>query len=80
MAGIMPARCGGRAQVRSTAAGFGSVLMCALPIFPASPGHDGSPPSKPIPIRAGRILSIEDNADANETLKPVPLFIAPGWL
>lgn len=59
---------GGTTHVKSAGAGFGSEFMVELPISAEPPAHDSSPPSKASPARTCRILLIEDNADANETL------------
>lgn len=58
---------GGTVTVRSTGAGFGSEFMVLLPISAEPLRHD-RPASKAIPTHHCRILLIEDNADANETL------------
>lgn len=60
---------GGTAKVRSNGVGFGSEFLVRLPISAGPLPYDSGPPSKAIPVHPCRILVIEDNADANETLK-----------
>ncbi len=59
----------GTVKVRSKGTGFGSEFTVLLPLSGAAPEGSGGPLSKAVPARHRRILLIEDNVDANETLK-----------
>lgn len=59
---------GGSVKVRSAGPGFGSEFTILLPISAAPLPHDSRPSSKPTPARHRRVLLIEDNVDANDTL------------
>lgn len=58
----------GSVQALSDGIGLGSEFILRLPIAAKALPHHDSPPVKPVPARHCRILLIEDNADANETL------------
>ena len=60
---------GGTAKVRSKGAGFGSEFTVLLPLSSEPLERPGGPVSKIALSRHRRILLIEDNIDANETLK-----------
>ena len=60
---------GGTVKVRSKGAGFGSEFTVLLPLSTESVEQAGGPASKAVLARHRRILLIEDNIDANETLK-----------
>lgn len=59
---------GGSARVRSAGVGFGSEFIVQLPLSAIPLPLDTGPPPKPVPARHFRILLIEDNVDANDTL------------
>ena len=60
---------GGSVKVISAGAGFGSEFIVQLPISAESLPHDSSRAAMASPYRRCRILVIEDNVDANETLR-----------
>ncbi|MBI5616751.1 MAG: PAS domain-containing protein [Gammaproteobacteria bacterium] len=61
---------GGRVQAISDGQGHGSEFMVSLPtVRRQSAGSDGHPPAAPSAVRPRRVLIIEDNADAAESLK-----------
>jgi two-component system CheB/CheR fusion protein len=60
---------GGTVKVRSDGVGLGSEFIVQMPISAALQPQDGGPEPKAIPARSCRILLIEDNPDAIETLK-----------
>jgi signal transduction histidine kinase len=60
---------GGTVKVRSPGIGFGSEFIVLLPLSNEPLPANHKPPSKAAPDRLCRILLIEDNIDANETLK-----------
>lgn len=59
---------GGTVSVSSAGTGFGSEFSVVLPTSPNLPQRDFKPPSKTVTARPCRILLIEDNVDANQTL------------
>ena len=60
---------GGTVKVRSKGTGFGSEFTVLLPLSMEALEHAGDPASKTVLARHKRVLLIEDNIDANETLK-----------
>ena len=60
---------GGTVKVRSKGTGFGSEFTVLLPLSTEALEQNCGPVSKAVLARHRRILLIEDNVDANETLK-----------
>ena len=60
---------GGSVKVRSEGVGFGSEFIVMLPLTSAPLPAITAPPSQAAKVRGCKILLIEDNLDANETLK-----------
>jgi two-component system, sensor histidine kinase len=62
---------GGKVEVSSEGDGMGSEFKLQLPISSELLPDDGSVPPTQIPVRARRILVIEDNADSNSLLNNI---------
>ncbi|HCN88353.1 MAG TPA: hybrid sensor histidine kinase/response regulator, partial [Oxalobacteraceae bacterium] len=59
----------GSVKAVSAGAGFGSEFIVQLPVSAESVPHDSSPATAALPGGYCRILLIEDNVDANDTLR-----------
>lgn len=62
---------GGTVNVHSDGVGFGSEFRIQLPLSAQPLPHHGTAPATQIPVRACRILVIEDNADTNSVLNNI---------
>jgi len=64
---------GGAVEARSGGPGSGAELVVRLPLAPEKPILQGGPPTRAAPMRSLRVLIVEDNVDAAETLRELLL-------